>query len=315
MDTLNGMKLFLRVAQTGSFSAAGRQVGLSPPTVFRAINALEDKVGARLLNRSSRRLTLTEAGTLYANRIETILADIEDTTAELGQLQLTPRGTLRVHTRVSLGVRHLAPLLPVFLIRYPEVNLDLRLSDQPVDFAEGNIDVAIRVGDVTGAALVKRKLVIAPRIICASPDYLSRHGVPRQPRDLQKHNCLTFRSEETQPMWRLMKKERLTELRVTGSLRSEHGDVLREAALGGLGIVLLPAWSVGEDLLNGRLTGLLLDHEATPFGFDPDLYVIAHRARHRALKVRLFLDFLHEAFAAKKAWADIKKTLAARQAA
>jgi DNA-binding transcriptional LysR family regulator len=315
LDTLVGMQLFLRVAQTGSFSAAGRQVGLSPPTVFRAINALEDNVGARLLNRSSRRLTLTEAGTLYAARIETILAEIDDTNAELGQLQLTPRGTLRVHARVSLGVHHLAPLLPIFLIRHPEVDLDLRLSDTALDFAEANIDVAIRVGDVSGATLVKRKLVASPRIVCASPDYLARRGTPGQPGDLLGHNCLTFRSEENQPMWRFLKDGQLTELRVTGSLRSEHGDVLRQAALGGLGVVLLPAWSVGEDLLAGRLTGLLLDHEATPFGFDPDLYVITHRVRHRALKVRLFLDFLHEAFAAKKAWADIKQTLIARNAA
>src|SRR5262245_44246038 len=129
------MQLFLWVMQTGSFSAAGRRAGLSPPTVFRAINALEDKVGARLLNRTSRRLTLTEAGTLYAARIETILTELEDVNAELGQLQLTPRGTLRVHTRVSFGVRHLAPLLPEFLNRFPEVNLDLRLSDTPLDFA------------------------------------------------------------------------------------------------------------------------------------------------------------------------------------
>ena len=309
MDTLNGMQLFLRVVQAGSFSAAGRQVGLSPATVFRAINALEDKVGARLLNRSSRRITPTEAGTLYAARIEAILADVDETHAELSQLQLTPRGLLRVHTRVSFGVRHLAPLLPVFLLRHPEVNLDLRLSDAPLDFTDENIDVAIRVGDVSGAGLVKRKLVASPRIVCASPAYLARRGVPVRPRDLLEHNCLTFRSEESQPMWRFLKGERLAELRVTGNLRSEHGDVLREAALGGLGIALLPAWSVGEDLLAGRLTGMLLDYEATPFGFDPDLYVITHQARHRALTLRLFLDFLNEAFVDKRGWADIKRTL------
>ena len=309
MDTLGGMQLFLRVAQTGSFSAAGRQVGLSPPTVFRAINSLEDRIGARLLNRSSRRLTLTEAGTLYAGRIETILADIEEANAELAQLQLTPRGTLRVHTRVSFGARHLAPLLPVFLLRYPEVSVDLRLSDAPLDFADGNIDVAIRVGDLVGSGLVRRKLVASPRIVCASPAYLARRGMPRTPLHLLEHNCLTFRSDESQATWRFLQEDRLTELRVTGSLRSEHGDVLREAALGNLGIVLLPAWSVGDDLLTGRLTGLLLDYQATPFDFDADLYVVTHRARHRALKVRLFLEFLHQEFASRKAWADIVQTL------
>lgn len=314
MDTLGGMQLFLRVAQAGSFSAAGRQVGLSPPTVFRAINALEDQVGARLFNRSTTRLTLTESGTLYAARLEGILAEIDDTHAELGQLQLTPRGTLRVQTRVSFGVRYLAPLLPEFLNRYPEVNFDLRLSDTPLDFAETNIDVAILVGDVTGAHLVKRKLIASPRIVCASPDYLQRRGTPRKPRDLLQHNCMIFRSDETRPTWRFLKGKRLTELQVAGNLRSEHGDVLRAAVLGGLGVALLPAWSIGEDLLAGRLRGLLLDHEATPFGFDPDLNIITNRARHRALKVRLFVDFLKDAFATHRDWADIKQTLKGRYA-
>lgn len=314
MDALEGMQLFLRVAQSGSLSAAARQVGLSAPTVFRAMNALEDRVGARLFNRSNRRLTLTEAGALYAARIEVILADLDDTHAELGQLQLTPRGILRVQTRVSFGVRHIAPLLPDFLTRYPEVQFDLRLSDTPLDFAEANIDVAILVGDMPGAALVKRKLVTSPRILCAGLDYIQRHGTPRSPRDLLGHNCLIFRSEETRPTWRFLEADQLTEIQVTGNLRSEHGDVLREAALGGLGIALLPAWSIGEDLLAGRLRGLLLDHEATPFGFDQDLNVITHRARHRALKVRLFLDFLKQAFAGKQAWADIKATLRTRYA-
>lgn len=304
----------MRVVQAGSFSAAGRQIGLSPASVFRAINALEDMLGARLLNRSSRKLTLTEAGELYSAKLDQILGEIDDAHAEVSQLQRTPRGTLRIHTRVSLGTQHLAPMLPVFLAQYTELKIDLRLSDTPIDLAEENIDVDIRVGDVTGSAFMIQKLASSPRLLCASPAYLAARPAVERPEDLAAHNCLTFRSDENQPMWRFLRGTALTELRVTGSLQADHGDVLREAARAGLGVALLPAWSVGADLLAGRLAPLLLDYEATPFGFDHDIYVVTHKARHRSLKIRLFLDFLVKAFREHQDWGNIKTRLKARSA-
>jgi DNA-binding transcriptional LysR family regulator len=310
MDTLEGMQLFMRVVQTGSFSAAGRQIGASPATVLRAVNALEDSCGVRLMNRTSRKLTLTEAGELYHSKLENILGEIDDLNSELSQLQHTPRGTLRIHSRVSLGIRHLAPLLPKFLATYKELKIDLRLSDSPIDLAEENIDVALRVGDITGASFVMRKLVSSPRITCASPEYLRRHGLPQCPQDLMAHNCLTFRSTENHPVWRFRRGAELTELQIAGSLQADSGDVLREVALQGLGIVLLPAWSVGEDLKAGKLLGLLLDHDATPFSFDDEIYIVTHRARHRSLKVRLFLEFLTVSFRDKQEWANIKSVIA-----
>lgn len=309
MDTLEAMHTFVRVVQAGSFSAVARQLGTSPASVFRAINALEDKVGARLLNRSSRRLTLTEAGELYASKLDVILNDIADLNTELSQLQLTPRGILRVHTRVSLGMRHLAPLLPSFLERHPELKIDLRLSDGQVDLTGENIDVAIGFGQMIGTALVTRKLVASPRVMCASPAYIGRCGKPGVPGDLDRHNCLTFRSQEGQPIWRFLRGRELCEVRVSGNLQAEYGDVLRKAALAGLGIVLLPTWTIAEDLEAGRLVGMLLDYQASPFGFDHDVQVVTHRGRHRTLKVRLFLEFLDEAFASKQAWAGIKERL------
>jgi DNA-binding transcriptional LysR family regulator len=307
MDTLGGMQLFMRVLQAGSFSAAGRQVGLSPASVLRAINGLEDKLGVRLLNRTSRKLTLTEAGELYLSKLESILGEIDDLNAELSRLQHTPRGTLRIHSRVSLGIRHLAPLLPKFLAKYKELKIDLRLSDSPIDLAEENIDIAIRVGDISGSSFVIRKLVSSPRVVCASPEYLTLHEKPERPQDLMAHNCLTFRSNENHPTWRFRRGTELTELPITGSLQADSGDVLREVALQGLGIVLLPAWSVEKDLRAGRLMGLLWDYDATPFSFDDEIYIVTHRARHRALKVRLFLEFLVEEFREKQDWANIKK--------
>ncbi len=158
MDILACMRLFSRVVQAGSFSAAGRQIGMSPASVFRMINGLEDELGVRLLNRSSRKLTLTEAGHLYFQKLEGILSDIEEANAAVAQLHLAPRGTLRVHTRVSLGIHHIAPLLPQFLDQHRELKIDLRLSDNPVDLAEDNIDVAIHVGDVIGSRSGQSKI-------------------------------------------------------------------------------------------------------------------------------------------------------------
>lgn len=307
MDTLQAMQVFLRVVQTGSFSATGRQLGLSPASIFRAINSLEDKVGARLLNRSSRRLTLTEAGDLYATKVDAILDDIADLNNELSQLQLAPRGILRVHTRVSLGTRHIAPVLPAFLARHPELKIDLRLSDGQVDLTGENIDVAIGFGPMIGTSLMTRKLVASPRVVCASRAYVDRNGIPATPADLCRHNCLTFRSQEGQPIWRFLRGHEHTEIRVSGNLQADYGEVLRDAALADLGIVLLPTWTVGDDLESHRLVGMLLDYQASPFSFDHDVQIVTHRKRHRTLKVQIFLEYLTDVFASKQRWANIKE--------
>jgi molybdate transport repressor ModE-like protein len=302
MDTLAGMQLFQRVAQAGSFSAAGRQVGLSPAAVFRAINALEDLLGARLLNRTSRKLSLTEAGQLYHARLEQILAEIHDVNTEVGQLQHAPRGILRVHARVSLGVQHLAPILPAFLAEYPELRVDLRLSDSWIDLVEENIDVTICLGGINSASLQIRKLATSPRIVCASPSYLARHPPIARPEDLTEHNCLTFRADTNDATWRFMRDNQLLELQVRGSLRSDNAEVLRLAAVGSMGVALLPQWCVGPDLKAGSLVALLEGWEATPFGFDNGIYVVTQKSRHRSMKVQLFLKFLTESFQSHPDW-------------
>lgn len=311
MDILACMRLFSRVVQAGSFSAAGRQIGMSPASVFRMINGLEDELGVRLLNRSSRKLTLTEAGHLYFQKLEGILGDIEEANAAVAQLHLAPRGTLRVHTRVSLGIHHIAPLLPQFLDQHRELKIDLRLSDNPADLAEENIDVAIHVGDVVGSNLVSRKLTAGPRVVCASPSYLARIPAPRRPEDLLEHNCLTFRSGESEPVWRFRKRGELVEIKVTGNLLADKGDALHVAALNGLGVVLLRTWSVESDLRAGRLVPLLTDYEATPFGFDHDIHLVTLKSRHRSLKVRLFSEYLVKAFRKRKNWTDTIELLKA----
>lgn len=304
MDTLACMRLFVRVVQAGSFSAAGRQIGISPASVFRMINGLEDELGVRLLNRSSRKLTLTEAGELYSQKLEGILGEIEDANAAVSQLHLAPRGTLRVHTRVSLGIHHIAPLLPQFLAQYGELKIDLRLSEGPLDLAEHNIDVAIHVGDVFGSNLLVRKVASGPRVVCASPSYLSSAPALTRPEDLAEHNCMTFRAEENEPIWRFRKGKELIELAVSGNLKADNGDVLHVAALNGMGVVLLRTWSVGSDLKAGRLVRLLGGYEATPFGFDHDIHLVTQKSKHRSLKVRLFSEYMAKAFRKKRTWVE-----------
>jgi DNA-binding transcriptional LysR family regulator len=302
VDSLFGMQLFVRVVQAGSFSAAGRQVGLSPASVFRHINALEDSLGVKLLNRTSRRLSLTEAGGLYCSRLEHILSEIQDVNSEVSQLELAPRGTLRVHARVSIGSLHLAPILPAFLTKYPEMRIDLHLSDRVVDLVEENIDVALLVGKARGTSAIIRKLASSPRIVCASPGYLATHPAPVRPEDLAGHNCLTFRSEMGQPMWRFMQARELSEIRVSGNLQADNAEVLRVAALHDAGLALLPTWCIGPDLYAGRLRAVLTDYVATAFGFDDGIYVIYQKPRHRAIKTRLFLDYLVQSFRHRTDW-------------
>ena len=256
VDSLQAMRVFQAVVQNGSFSSAGRRLGFSAPWVTRQIQALEQELGARLFNRTSRRLALTEAGELYLRQVEQILQQIEDTKAAVANLQAVPRGTLRVHSRVLVGMQHVLPALPRFLAANSEVKVDLVMSNFAVDLVERNVDVDIRIGKLADSSLIARKLATSERIVCAAPAYLARHQAPRTPTDLARHNCLTYRINLGRPVWRFLDRAgALTEVPVTGNLQSDSGPALVSAALAGLGIALLPDWSIIGDLRAGRLVG------------------------------------------------------------
>lgn len=192
MDKIKAMELFIYSSQAGSMSAAGRRFGLSPASVSRQITSLEDDLGVRLLNRTSRRLALTEAGQIYLNRAERVLQDLEEMRGEMRQLSARPYGTLRVQSRISLGTQYVAPLIPKFLERYPDLKVELKLVDSDLDLVEHTIDIAIRTGKQTDSSLIARRIGTNPRVVCASPTYLERHAAPRSPNDLHYHNCLTY---------------------------------------------------------------------------------------------------------------------------
>ncbi|MDD9915895.1 MAG: LysR family transcriptional regulator [Rhodospirillaceae bacterium] len=293
MDNVKAIRLFLQAAQSGSLSGAGREFGLSPASVSRQISALEDDLGVRLLNRTSRRLSLTEAGQLYLQRAERWLQDLDEMREEVGQLAVRPRGRLRVQARISLGTQYIAPLIPGLLAKFPELDIDLWLTDSALDLTEHGIDVAVRTGYQSDSSLIARRIATSPRLVCASPNYWAAHSVPRAPKDLAAHNCLIYRFGEAPALWTFRgPDDAATELRVDGNFQSNNAEALRIATLSGLGVALLPAWSILDYLMACKLERALADHVATATDLDFGIYAVYQSRRHLSAKTRLFIDHL-----------------------
>lgn len=295
--SLRDMELFTAVVRSGSLSAAGRMVGLSPASVSRCINALEDKLGARLLNRTSRRLSLSEAGALFHQRAEHILGEVRDLSAEVAQEHCAPRGTLRVHSRVLVGEQNIAPALPGFMALYPDIRVDLTLSNEVVDLIEQNIDVDIRIGRLTDSSLIARRLFTSERLLCAAPSYLASRPPVTCPEDLLAHNCLTYRINLGDIVWRFLDREgELTEIAVTGSLLTNSGPTLKIATVGGLGISLMPDWSIRRELESGALVRLLPEYRVSFTSFENAIYAVYPPTRHLPVKARVFINYLAKLF-------------------
>ena len=297
MKSLDSVRLFVSTLKLGSLSAAARALGLSPATVSRRIAALEEELGVRLLDRNSRKLMPTEAGLIYRERMERILDDVAQTENLARHIKQTPEGLLRVHSRTLLGIRLIAPLLHRFSARYPDLIVDLHLSEEPVDLIERNFDVDLRLGPLEDSSYVMRKLAIGERIVVASPAYVRSHGALQVPEDLERgHNCLTYRKHHEPTSWRYLKDGQERTLAVHGSVNANNGEVLRQSAISGLGIALLADWSVSDDIKAGRLVHLLPGYKLTNTTFDNGVYVLFRDTRMLPLKVRVFVDFLADAF-------------------
>lgn len=296
MDWLQPMRIFVSVVQNGSLSSAGRELGLSPASVSRHISALEGSLGCRLINRSSRKLTLTEAGELYFAKVEHILQQVAEANDSVAQLQTTPRGTLRVHSRMLVGHLVVVPALPMFLARHPELKVDLLLSNNTVDLVERNIDVDVRIGKLNDSSLVARRLAAAERVLCAAPSYLDARAPVSAPSDLAAHNCLTYRINVGQTVWRFIDAAgSMQEVLVRGTLQSDNGLALLAATLAGVGIALMPDWAVREPLRDGRLRQLLAGYRVSHIEFDNGVYAV-HQRTLMAAKVRAFIDYLAATF-------------------
>jgi DNA-binding transcriptional LysR family regulator len=299
MDRLAALEAFVRVAECGSFSKAADRLHSSKSVVSRQVSALETELGARLLHRTTRALTLTEAGRSYFERAARILADLAEASASVGQLQAAPRGRLRVSAPMSFGYLHLAPALPDFLDRYPDVELELVMNDRSVDLVDEGFDMAVRIGTLEDSSLVARKLAPMRRTVFASPAYLQARGTPASPDDLRAHECLCYSNLGLSQEWRFVRPDgRPWPVEVHGRLHANNGDALRAAALRGFGLAVLPSFFVGRDLQSGALVSVL--EEFMPQ--DSALYAVYPHARHLSPKVRAFVDFLAERFGPFPYW-------------
>jgi DNA-binding transcriptional LysR family regulator len=299
MDRMASMAVFTKVVGTGSFSAAAREMKLSQASVTKQIQELEGWLGARLLNRTTRRLSLTEAGDGFYERCMRILDAVEEARSAAGALQTVPRGRLRINAPVSFGLLHLAPVVTEFLKLYPEVSVEMLVNDRVVDLLEGKFDVGVRIGRLRDSSLIARRIAPIRLAVCAAPEYLARHGVPRTPDDLASHNCLEYTYFESRGEWRLLDpagKEIVVP--VSGQYLANNADVLRCTAIAGGGIILVPTFLVGEDLRSGRLTRLLPDYPPP----EQALYALYPPGRHLSAKVRSFVDCLVAHFGGVPAW-------------
>jgi DNA-binding transcriptional LysR family regulator len=289
---LNEILAFVHVARSGSFTAAARALGLPKATVSRRVARLEARLAARLLQRSTRRTSLTEVGRVYYERSQHAVSELENAERLLAEVNARPSGTLRVNASFDFGRDHLAPWLAELHARYPELRIELELSQRRVDLIAENIDVAIRGGALPDSTLIARKLFDSLLIFCASPAYLKRKGTPRTPSELARHACLALARR-----WPLTGPNGTAEIELEGWLAANEFGVLREAALSGAGVALLAESSVTEELRSGRLRRVLPDHGVVGGG----LYAVYPSSHHLSPKVRVFVDFLQEklqAFAA-----------------
>jgi DNA-binding transcriptional LysR family regulator len=299
MNHVADLSLFLRVLDAGSISAAARRSGLSVAVASQRLQRLERTLGVRLFHRTTRRLEATSEGAWLAEQGRASIETIETLADSLRQTSREISGTLRVSVSASFGRLHLAPLLPRFLAQHPRLGLDVDFSDQVVDLVASGMDLAIRIGVLSSSSLVARRLATDRRVLCASPDYLRRRGVPRTPDDLAAHDCLLLHGAPgSKGIWRLSDAAGgELSVRVKGRFESNLGDALREAALAGLGIAQHSTWHVCDDLRTGRLAQVLPDHPPP----DAGIHAVTPQRRKPA-RVRAFIDFFAARFGANPPW-------------
>jgi DNA-binding transcriptional LysR family regulator len=286
------MNAFVRVIERGSFAAAAADLGITPSALSKLVTRIEDRLGVSLLTRTTRRLALTAEGEVFVARSRDILASIEAAEAEVTAASRLPRGHLRVSVGTAIAKLILCPALPVFLGRYPDITVELNVSDHQVDLVAEQVDVAIRSGALGDSTLMARKITEAKRLICASPLYLEKHGSPRVPADLLQHNCLTLPGPAWS-QWPFHTHEGINRLAVSGSFTSDNADLLLDMAVAGLGIARLADFMVTRAVRQGTLVPLLLDGQM-PESFP--IHALTVPGRHRAPRIKAFVDFVAAQF-------------------
>ncbi|MBP6763400.1 MAG: LysR family transcriptional regulator [Rubrivivax sp.] len=299
MARLKQIESFVSVSARGSLTAAALAEGVAPAVIGRRIDALERRLGVKLLVRTTRRITLTHEGSAFLEDCKRVLADLGNAEASVSAGGVKASGHLRVTAPAGFGRRHVAPLVPAFRLQHPEVSLSLNLSDRLVDIVNEGFDCAIRVGDLPDSSLVSVRLADNRRLCVAAPAYLQRAGVPKTPADLMRHDCLTLSSDASQTRgWAFRVDGELTHLRPAGPLDCSDGQVLHEWCLAGLGLAWRSTWEVEQDLTAGRLQVVLDDYAAPPNG----IFAVFAQRKHLPLRVRLWIDFIKHSYGDPRYW-------------
>lgn len=298
MQDLNDMVIFARVVEAKSFSEAARRMQTSKSRVSKAVAKLERTLGARLINRSTRGLSLTEVGAAYYEHCNRIVEEAEQAERVVSHHHSEPRGVLKVTTSVAFGTLHVAPALPAFLAKYPDLRIDMTIIDRVVDLVEEGFDVGIRITREPDLNLVARKIAPVRRVVCATPEYFARRGTPKTPDDLANHNCLHYTAFSRTSQWRLQGPQKEIVVPVAGSLRINDDEALSQAVIAGLGVALLPTFIIGKDLQAGRLQAVLTDY----MPLEQYVYAVHLPNLHLPPKVRAFIDFLQARFGPLPYW-------------
>lgn len=296
VTAISDLDIFARVARTGNMSAAGREMGLSPAVVSKRISLLEDRLGARLFQRTTRHLTLTETGDGYFKRVVDILSLVEEAEDFVNRRNTKPRGHLKITAPTAFSRLHVTPHLPAFLNRYPEIDIDFRITDNIVDIIRENFDIAIRIGELEDSSLVAKKLASEVRVLCAAPSYIEAFDAPKELGDLEMHNCLSAGALD---VWRLEGPEGPRQFRAKGNIRSNSGELIREAVIAGIGISLLSTWDIGPALASGQLQVVLPEYR----GMSTDaIYAVYPSRDFMPSKVNVFIEFLTDLYGLEPYW-------------
>jgi DNA-binding transcriptional LysR family regulator len=292
MGNLTQLEIFVLVVETGSFTAAAKALSVSKAHVSKQVRALEDRLGARLLNRTTRKVATTDIGASFYERCRRILDELGDAESAVTDLQTTPRGTLRVTAPGAFGITYVAPAMAQFMVEHDELVVDMCFSDRSIDLLEEGFDLGIRIGRLPDSSLIAKRLAETCTHVCGSPEYFDRHGRPQRPEDLRHHDCLRYAYQNSGQSWRLGGPEGDVSVPVSGRVVANDGDALLAAARLGLGLCFIPDFYVTDDLASGRLERVLTQW-ATP----TPIWAIYPHSRHLSAKVRLFVDYLAERFA------------------
>lgn len=292
------MRVFSAVAKNGSFSDAAKKLSISKAMASKHVQSLEHSLGVRLLDRTTRKLNLTDVGSAYYAKADSILADIDEAELAISQLNSEPKGTLKIMAPPSFGAFHLSRALSVYLRKYPDISTEIELTNRMPDLVEDGIDLAFYLGELDDSTFVARKIASTRRVICASPYYLKQNGTPQTPDDLTKHNCMIYAPGTILNEWDFINNNEKIKVKVSGDIQCNDGNALRIAAIQGCGIAQLPTYMVGLDIQSGCLNALLEKYEPEKL----PIYAIYNHRKYLSAKIQTFVEFMYEQYQPEAYW-------------